>query len=155
MPSKFLGAAYRSASGIFRFLIALSLPPSLSLPSSLPLLSLIPNIGVSVYVIHLPWIAVYNFRAAICAATRSSSACECISGTIFLGAPAEGGSVFPFAIVRNSAARLIPRNYILRTGSTVLLFPIELHHSLWLLLIEIQDIPFVKRMPRFMYWITV
>jgi len=70
--------------------------------------SLILDIGVSVYVMHLPWIAVYNFRAAICAATRSSSACECISGAIFSCAPADEAGVFPSvssaAIVRNSAA---------------------------------------------------
>lgn len=46
-------------------------------------------------------------------------------GRDFLGRSREGGGVFPsvssVAIVRNSAARLTPRNYILRTGSTALL----------------------------------
>lgn len=92
--------------------------------------AVILGIGVSVYVMHLPWIAVYNFRAAICAATRSSSACECISGAIFStllergdGGEREGGrghlpSVSSVAIVRNSAARLTTEKLHLECDST-------------------------------------
>jgi len=128
--------------------------PCSSLSLSLSLLSLIPNIGVSVYIIHLPWIAVYNFRAAICAAIRSSSACECISGTIFLGAPVEGSGVFPSVSSVRDCAKFsyAPYTEKLHLENGLLLFSIELHHSLWLLLIEIQDTLFVKR---FTYWITV
>jgi len=133
--------------------LSLSLSLSFSLSLSLSLLSLIPNIGVSVYIIHLPWIAVYNFRAAICAAIRSSSACECISGTIFLGAPVEGSGIFPSVSSVRDCAKFsyAPYTEKLHLENGLLLFSIELHHSLWLLLIEIHSL-FVKR---FTYWITV
>lgn len=90
---------------------------------------------------HLPWIAVRNFRAAICAATRSSSAYECISGAIFSRASAKEAASFrafhPPRLCGIQLRALHLRNYILRTGPS----PLQLHHSLWLSLIEIQDTP--------------
>lgn len=133
-----------------------SVPLGFSDSSQLPPWS--TGIGVSVYVMHLPWIAAYNFRAAICAATRSSSACECISGAIFSAFPREDEekkrAVFPSvssaAIVRYSAPRT-SRNYISRATRWEGTPSSKLHHSHGCHLLKFKTPAplYVKRMLRF------
>lgn len=135
------------STGIFRFLAV----------------PMIHDIGVSVYVMHLPWIAAYNFRAAICAAARSSSACECISGAIFSALPREQedddddeeeeetrASFRAFHPQRLCGIQhLAPREITSRERHDGGTEAPEFHHSRGCHLLKFKTPPFVKRMPRF------
>lgn len=71
---------------------------------------------------HLPWIRGIQLSSSNMCGDTVEFCMRMHFGRDFLGRARGGGGVFPsvssVAIVRNSAARLTPRNYILRTSST-------------------------------------
>lgn len=121
-----------------------SVPLGFSDSSQLPPWS--TGIGVSVYVMHLPWIAAYNFRAAICAATRSSSACECISSAIFSAFPREDEEKRRLSerFIRRDCAEFSTSHLekLHLESDTMGGYPFQASSFARLSLIEIQDAPF-------------